>query len=582
MIIALLLLVTITFANCLNNDFIGDDKALFVDNQFYTSLNDLPVLFSKKLVMDPSDIKMFTGEASFSGCISYRPVPAATFFIDYAIWQKRPLGHHFTNLLFHALTVILVFLFFSFLTGRDKTAFFAAILFAVHPIHSEVVNTIGYRSDLLAGLFYLLALVTFVRWRGTQSKRWYLAVGGSYFLALFSKETALTLPFVIFFLDLLILSPGRFTDILNKRKWLYVLLAGITVFYLYIYFIVMPNSFYPRFSPANEGVLVQSIAMLRILANYLAVLFLPFKVTILPPLYSPEILPLHWWELLVPLAAVLIVVLCAGHFYRKNKLVTFAFIWIFLNYLPISGAVPLLNPFAFRFLYLPSIGFFLLAALVIEKIVASLEKKQEASKIGILLKIALVGLSMVMTISNNGFFRNDFVACHEMVRNYPGSSRPYWVLGFNYYQTGKMAEAEKFLEKYVGTQTNNPFISDDNKNFMAYHLLGRATQDPNKAIIYFNKALSLNPRDPMLYLDIAKSYILKRNYPAAVEFSRTAIAFDPDLSMAYVYIVHSYMQTGDLIQARQVLEEARKTFKDDPNLDIVERYLKGKERKNDQ
>jgi hypothetical protein len=80
-ILLLVLFVTVAFHNCLQNDFVGDDKALFNGNQFYKSLTNFPKIFSQDLVMNPSTYDASQKTQSFSGCVSYRPVSAASFLL---------------------------------------------------------------------------------------------------------------------------------------------------------------------------------------------------------------------------------------------------------------------------------------------------------------------------------------------------------------------------------------------------------------------------------------------------------------------------------------------------------------------
>ena len=578
MSIFLALLVIVSFFNCLQNDFIGDDKALFTDNQFYKSLKDLPRILTRDFVMDPSRLMSMSGkEISFSGVVSYRPVPGATFFIDYAIWHDKPFGHHLTNIVYHFLATLLVFYLAFFLTGKDSLAFFAAVLFATHPVQSEVVNSIGYRSDLLMTLFYLAAILAYCRGVTQKKTAWLLGAGIFYALSLFSKESAVMFLPMIVLLDRFFLCPQQAGQLFSRRKWAYLGFGLVTMAYSYIYFFVMPNIFYPHSIDISAGLLQRLVVIFKIFANYVMVLVLPFKITVLPPLYSPPIFPLRLWEVFVPVLAVVGSGASAVYFYRRNKVVTFGILWFFVNYLPVSGLAPLLNPFAFRFLYLPSIGFFLLAALAIENIIGRIDQRKFSMNVGRLLKIALVGLNVSLTIANNGFFKSDFVACHEMVRRYPDSSRPYWILGLNYYNAGNFKEAAKYFEKHLQAGANNPFISDDKEKFLTYHFLGRASQDPDKAIVYLNKARDRYPSAAILLLDLSKNYIIKKDYPAAIRYAEEAIKSGPPFAIAYVYIIHSHIAAGELPQARKVLGQAKAIWGEDANLKAVETYLKRKE-----
>ena len=106
-IILLAVFTLITFGNSLNNEFIGDAKSIFDINTFYKKPQNLIRLFRKDFITDSAQTLDLPGhEASFSGCISYRPVTALTFFGDYFLWRDRAFGHHLTNVLLHLLTCL--------------------------------------------------------------------------------------------------------------------------------------------------------------------------------------------------------------------------------------------------------------------------------------------------------------------------------------------------------------------------------------------------------------------------------------------------------------------------------------------
>ena len=113
----------------------------------------------------------------------------------------------------HLTASVLVYLLALQLLAAAGPALFAALLFASHPIQSEVVSCIGYRSDLWVTIFYLITILSFIRFRRQavgRKKVWLLALSYfSYLLALFSKESALTLLPVLILYDVFFLrKPG--------------------------------------------------------------------------------------------------------------------------------------------------------------------------------------------------------------------------------------------------------------------------------------------------------------------------------------------------------------------------------------
>jgi tetratricopeptide (TPR) repeat protein len=580
-IIFLAFLIAVSFHNVLQNDFIGDDKALFGQNRFYKSLENFPKIFTRQLVMSAADFQLSREVESFSGCISYRPVSAATFFVDYAVWKGSATGQHFTNIFLHFLVTVLAFYFFVRLTANPSLAFLAAALFAVHPVQTEAINTIGYRSDILMALFSLAAILAYWRYSADGKKgKWLLLCAGSYVLAVFSKETAVVVPVLILILERFFIAPDQrrtIFKILHDNIKIFVTFSTITAFYIYVYFVLMPNPVYLQSAPQSQTGFAQLIVALKIFSTYLGALILPTAVSILPPLYGPAVYPLEWWHIALPSAVIIGSIVFALRFTSRDKIVAFGILWFFLAYLPVCGIVPLLNPLAYRFLYLPSIGFFLIAAVGINMLCQRIMQAKISPNMPLLVKGAVIGLCVALTVSTNSFYKNDIVTCREMIRRYPDCSRPYWILGLEYYRLARYSEAVEFLQKHLTTPTNNPFISDDKEKFLTYHLLGIASQDPDVAIDYLQKARAIYPGLVQVNLDLAKSYLAKKNYAAALALAQDAVERDSKLSLAYVFIVHIHTETGNWAQAHRVLDQAVIKFGETPQLKAVKEHLNQKE-----
>lgn len=139
---------------------------------------------------------------SNDGGIYFRPLGQLFYFIDWSLWGLNPFGYHLTNVIFHALNCILVYVLAARLSASRRVGFIAAILFAVMSVHSEAVAWIGARYDVICALFFLSSVLSFVLFRQRQIPKYYLVSLAMFLLALSSKEIAITLPFVLLVYDL--------------------------------------------------------------------------------------------------------------------------------------------------------------------------------------------------------------------------------------------------------------------------------------------------------------------------------------------------------------------------------------------
>ena len=205
-LILLLILVTfLVYAPSLKNGFVWDDFLVVTDNHFIKSWKNFPLMFTRQYLTSPEDLPYLTDRNIGSGEISYRPVVTLTYFVDYWIWKLNPFGYHLRNLVLHLINTVLLYWFCFLVLKKEKWAFWASLIFALHPIQAEAVAGISFREDLLAFLFFLSSLLLYIHQkkikRGSKRYAFYFGSLFSYFLAVFSKETALVLPLIVLLWD---------------------------------------------------------------------------------------------------------------------------------------------------------------------------------------------------------------------------------------------------------------------------------------------------------------------------------------------------------------------------------------------
>jgi len=162
-LIILALVVIVVFSPMLSNDFVWDDEMNITENNFVHSWDHLPQLFSREYLTQPTDIPYIQQRPIGAGEITYRPIATLTYFIDYHFWQLNAFGYHLHYLILHLINVILVFCLIQMLVKNEWAALMGALLFAIHPVQSEAVMIISFREDLLACLFFILALIFYVQ-----------------------------------------------------------------------------------------------------------------------------------------------------------------------------------------------------------------------------------------------------------------------------------------------------------------------------------------------------------------------------------------------------------------------------------
>ncbi len=146
----------------------------------------------------------------------YIPLTWLTLGLDYVLWGMNPAGYHFTNLLLHAANAAAFCLLLQALLSKARpdsdprdlawASAAGALFFSIHPLRVESVAWITERRDLTSGLFFILALTTYLRMTeaapGTSARRKWLALSlASFAASILCKATGMMLPFVLLLLD---------------------------------------------------------------------------------------------------------------------------------------------------------------------------------------------------------------------------------------------------------------------------------------------------------------------------------------------------------------------------------------------
>jgi len=294
------LLGLLCFANSLSNDFTYDDNSIVRANPRIQSLANFREIWLTDWWRERGEDEPLADPARDR---LYRPLTLFSFALNYALHQARPLGYHVANVLLHAAVCLLVWSFARRLFEDEAIAGVAAVLFAVHPVHSEAVAGIVGRGEILAAGFMLLGLLTLLPRGQPAGVRRTLLAGPLFFAALLSKETAVCFPAVA----LVVLYWVNRERRLPLRWWLarVALLLVPLVAYLPLRYVALEERFVRDklvsllFVPLHDaGVAARLHGPVTILGHYARLLLLPsrlscdYGVAVFDPRRGPELLTL--------------------------------------------------------------------------------------------------------------------------------------------------------------------------------------------------------------------------------------------------------------------------------------------------
>ena len=532
---------------------------------------------------------------------NWHPVTWISHALDYAVWGWNPLGHHLTSIILHAINTSLVVLFTAKILGirkertpdPPKPEFLAerfalvatavtGIFFGLHPIHVESVVWISERKDLLCALFSLLAILSYVTGimkeseltnRFGFSNRWYLFALGLFLLALLSKPMAVTLPFV-----LLILDWYPVHRIASYKTFLAACIEKIPFFVLSIISSII--TFLAQ-SSGGSIVSVQSVPLttrvvvgIRALIAYLGNIVAP--IHLLPFYPYPRNVSLLSPEYALPLFFAIAVSALVLFMAKREKLYLAAWGYYIVTLLPVLGIVQVGGQFmADRFLYLPSLGPFMILGVIaahISRAAGTIKGKILGAQLFCpFAAILLLAALSYVTIAQIGIWKTSVDLWSAVITTQPNPAPlAYYNRGQAFMNTGQIENA---IRDYSAAITLNSFYQEAVYNRgIAYEKIGAfdlALRDYDRALelnpsnyqalnnqgtLYgksgsydlsiecFNRALAINPRYPESYFNRGLTFsLMGKSRDALDDFSHT-INLNPQFAQAYFQRGNIYLQ----------------------------------------
>ena len=536
------LLVVLLYLPALGNGFVNWDDDLYVYNN--------PQVRS---TAPSSLLRAFTHIHAASG--NWHPLTMISHAADYAIWGLRPLGHHLTSILLHGFNAALVVLLALRLLqarpgGRalSRRAMLAAglmagLLFGLHPLHVESVAWVSERKDLLAALFYLLGVLSYLRYAGhaaTAITPWtdrrYLITLLCFFLALLSKPMALSFPFVLLIIDWYPLDRLQHTQVrrlLREKIPFFLLDLGFAVI------TVLGQRASGAFRPLAEVTLGPRVLVaIKAATIYLAKTALP---TGLLPFYSyPAHVSLLSWEFGVPVVMMMAAAVGCLAAVKKHRGFTAALASYLVVLLPVLGIVQIgPQAMADRYTYLPSVSLVALVgagfgALWDRPAVASAKWKKAALVSAGLL---LLGFLSWQSVRQLDVWRNSETLWSRVLQYEPWNTEARNNRASYYYDRGEYGKALEDYNAALGVQpslgrahTSKRRSAYFNDRAITYVRLGKYAE----ALADEDQAIGLRPTEASYYFNRGNIHFLTGRYLEARDDFDRAIAASPVASPAYL------------------------------------------------
>jgi len=485
-------------------------------------------------------------------CSLYHPLTMVSLMGNYQLHGLHPGGYHLTNVLLHAASVIVLFLVLRQMTGALWRSAFVAAVFAIHPLRAESVAWVAERKDVLAGFFFMVTLAAYARYiRNPKSTARYLTVAAAFALALLSKPTVVTLPFVLLLLDYWPLRrfepagpgrPGAYLGIpkrlILEKLPLLALAAGVCLL------TVLAES-----RSIAAGAQVSMLSRLsNAVVSYAVYLRQMIWPTDLAP-YYPR--PANGYPLWALAGSGLLLALITGvvlAFQRQRRWLFTGWFWYVGMLMPMIGIVQV-GAFAHadRNTYLPQIGLYVLVTWAVAELSAAWPARREA--LGGLAAAVLLALIMVAGSQTAYWHDSETLWSHALACT-TGNDVAQNNFGFAIFKQGKLDEAIRHFQAALQAQPGNA---------QAQNNLGSALSQKGRldeAIACFHKALQINADYPQAHYNLAGTLMLKGAVDDARAEYQQALQIKPDYADAHINLGLVLFQKGRVDEAIAQYREA--------------------------
>jgi protein O-mannosyl-transferase len=534
-ILIILLLTIIAYLPALNAGFVNWDDPDYANNQTLKSmLSDFSLLFTKPIQGN------------------YHPLTMLSLLINYAISGMDAWSYHLFNVLFHLANCYLVYRLAMLLSNKNMIiAFTTSILFAVHPMHVESVAWVAERKDVLYSLFFILGLISYIKYVDTGSKKQYGFTALFLLLSLLSKPAAVIFPIALFCVDLL-----------RKRKFSARMFIEKVPFLLVAFFLGYITFLAQKQTGATQGSEVFDTGT-RVLMGFYGImmyffkLIFPFNLSALYP-FPPlnESLPAAYY--LSPVFTVLLAVL---FFYslKRTRIIAFGIFFYVVNLLLILQVLPVGSAIiAERYTYIPYIGIFYVAGWLIDRYA----KGNTVKAYYITVPVALI-LS-VLTYRQSSVWFSGATLWDHAIKTQPSA--------IAYANRAVLFKEEKNDNKAIEYYTKA--IEINTAGYEAYTSRGVIYFNQQKfdlAYADFNKALSIKPDYYSAMDNLGALFGLRGQFDSALQYFSRALAVRPDYlpslknrGLAYSELNRNQEAINDFEKVLQLNRESSKP--DDPDI----------------
>ena len=481
----------------------------------------------------------------------WHPITTLSNMLDCRLFGLNAGRHHLINLILHIANALLLFGILKAMTVRIWPSAFVAAVFAMHPLNVESVAWVAERKNVLSTFFLLLTIAAYIRYAERPRLSNYLLVICVFSLALMSKPTTVTLPFVLLLLDYWPLNRAQIcpADKIKWRIWAPLIWEKVPFFILSTALCIITiiaqksgdvlklNEYLP-FTVRLANALVAYI-------SYIGKMIYPSHLSIFYP-HPGFNLPL--WKSIV--SFVLLVAVSIGTLYlgRRRPYLMVGWFWYLGTLVPVIGLMQAgSQAMADRYAYVPLVGLFIIIAWGISDLLAGWKYRRIVLSLS---SLAIISVLSVCTWFQTAYWHDSVNLLEHNLKvigyNIPKS---HYHLAKALSQKGKINDSVAHLKEAIRLDENWADSLNDLAWFLAVRK-GTEFYNPPKAVQLARRACELTAYENAGILDtLAVAYAAENRFPDAVEIAEKALKMAQ--SAGEKQLIDQIQRRLDLFKANQ-------------------------------
>jgi tetratricopeptide (TPR) repeat protein len=456
----------------------------------------------------------------------YRPLCMFSFMIDTVAGQGSKLVFHLSNILLHSLCTVLLFRFLKRLKISDEFAFFAALVFAVHPINVHTVAWIPGRNDSLLCLFSVLSCSQLSAWIDSGKIRHFIFHLIAFLGALFTKENAIVLPFVYALL---------WYFFANEKKRNSAVLISASWLSMAVLWFVLRNGIINRLPPVTSAMNGNNLLhFLEALLVYAGKTIVPADQAIMPVLKDMSMLPFI-------AVTVLLIAVSFKTGLRDKKIAFFGIAWFFIFLLiPAWSGTTSSNGEQYEHrLYTSLIGAFIFFSQLKININSATLKR---------VTVILAIVFSVKTIVRSQAYKDDWSFLEAGTAESPSIAFFQNNLGFLYEQKGEYSTALEYYNEAIRLRPDRAEYYNNRGNlFFEMKDYRRAFEDDNKS-------LQMKPDQPTIYVNRSMANYFLGDHKAAQDDLAQGEKGKVPISKDYLETLYNALQLDTVKMCTEALK----------------------------